>query len=174
MIIEFHTLSVCIPLLVGCLCAYAVIYKNLSEWINWFKTPKIITIYAVLACLIVFRKELFSNEIAITLSSYIYSLFFAFIILEQNFSKHSFYKMNNIKSLTALGKYTYGLYAYHIIFISILLNFVSQVFKKIDNYFLYFGCYFVSLLLSIVFSWISYQFMEKNFLTIKEKFYTPR
>lgn len=97
--------------------------------------------------------------------------FFAFVILEQNFSSHSFYAFSRSKLLTFWGKYTYGLYLLHpiaLLLLDILLRMSSVSYK---NAFLsYFTVGLAALGLSLLMSYLSYEYYEKWFLRFKDAF----
>ncbi len=48
------------------------------------------------------------------------SLFFIFIVLEQNYARRSPLKMSRLKIISRLGVYTYGLYLLHPIALTLL------------------------------------------------------
>lgn len=173
-ITEFHTLSVFPALLLGCISAYMVIYKSLDSMINKLSKKAIFIIYGVLLFLILSRTYLFANQFGVAFNSIIFSFFFAFIILEQNYSTRSFYKMSDFKKITELGKYTYGMYAYHIIFITLLSNLYQANFGAINNYIVYFIFYFLALIISVFFSIASYNIFEIKFLNLKDKIYNRK
>ncbi|RZM05551.1 MAG: acyltransferase [Pedobacter sp.] len=162
--LEFHTFNVCSSLFVGCLAAYFVLYHRLGAWFERLPRMYIIAVYALFFGYYFFG----GNDKVITVL--IYSVFFAFFILEQNYSKASFYKMGGAKQLTTLGKYTYGLYAYHMIFISLLLVWIPSYIDIKGNYLLYFGCWILAFAGALTAAVLSYHFIEKPFLTLKEKF----
>lgn len=170
MLVEFHTFSVCSSLFIGCILAYLVLYHNLANLFVAMNKYFIIVIYILFFFFHIYRDKLFNSTAANVWENFIYALFFAFIIMEQNYSKFSFYKMQNFKFLSSLGKYTYGLYAYHMIFISLLLVFIPNYINPKGNYFIYFLLWIIALALSFGFAKLSYVFMEKPFLTLKEKF----
>lgn len=170
MYLEFHTISVCSSLFVGCLCAYAVLYLNLSQLIKKIPKAAIICVYAAFLAMHLFRDKLFSFRATAIWMYLIYSLFFAFFILEQNYSERSFFKMSRFRFLTAMGKYTYGLYAYHMIFISILMVFIPKYIDPAGNYIIYFSLWAAALVCSFIFAKLSYNYMERPFLKLKEKF----
>ncbi len=170
MVTEFHTFSVCSSLFIGCILAYLVLYHNLSKLFETMNKYLIMAIYLIFFIFHIYRDKLFSSTTASIWVNFIYALFFAFIIMEQNYAKFSFYKMQHFKLLSAIGKYTYGLYAYHMIFISLLLVFIPNYINPKDNYFVYFSLWILALVLSFGFAKLSYVFMEKPFLSLKKKF----
>lgn len=169
-LVEFSTFSVCSSLFIGCISAYLVLFLNLSLFFMRIKKIVIISVYLAFFILHIYRDKIFSAEKSNVWLYFIDALFFAFFILEQNYAKNSFFKMSNFKLFTSSGKYTYGLYAYHMIFITLLLLLVPGVTSPAGNYFAYFSFWVAALLLSYFFSRLSYSQMEKPFLKLKEKF----
>ncbi|HTA84025.1 MAG TPA: acyltransferase [Bacteroidia bacterium] len=100
------------------------------------------------------------------LNSIIPMIFFGFIIVEQNYSRRSFYKFGKIKTLNWLGKISYGLYLTHMIAIYIV-NFLFS-----GAYLYKYMAFQIVLVLvfTIIISYISYTYVEKYFLTLKDKF----
>jgi peptidoglycan/LPS O-acetylase OafA/YrhL len=58
----------------------------------------------------------------------ILATFFAFIILEQNYSKNSFFKVSSFKTVSKLGLYTYSLYMTHFLCVYVV-NKVLDILK---------------------------------------------
>jgi peptidoglycan/LPS O-acetylase OafA/YrhL len=170
MYVEFHTISVCSSLFVGCLCAYLALFKGLSKLFAGIPRIAIIAVYAAFFAMHLFRDKIFSFRGTTIWLYLIYSLFFAFFILEQNYSENSFFKMSRFRLLTSIGKYTYGLYAYHMIFITLLMVFIPEYTNPQGNYLVYFSLWTAALLFSFIFAKLSYNYMEKPFLQLKEKF----
>jgi peptidoglycan/LPS O-acetylase OafA/YrhL len=100
----------------------------------------------------------------------VFSLIGGFIILEQTFANNSFFKFANLKRVSYLGKYTYGMYCLQFVGILIVLKtakiigFSDSLSKVmlIDPIF--------SLLVVIGLAYLSYHVFEKHFLKFKEKF----
>ena len=94
----------------------------------------------------------------------IYAVLFGFMILVVVNSK----KINIDNKVTVfLGKISYGIYMYHWIIITALIELLSP-FKK-EIYFdlsLYMGTFIITILVS----WISFMTFEKFFLNLKKKF----
>ena len=173
-LVEFSTWSVCGSLFLGCISAYLVLFHSLSSHFERFSKRVIVLVYVCFLFFHAFRDELFSVAKSNIWYYFIFSIFFAFIILEQNYSKNSFYKMSKFKLLTATGKYTYGLYAYHMIFISILMVFIPKYINPKGNYFIYFALWLFALLGSFILAKFSYTFMEMPFLKLKTRFSSER
>ena len=176
MLIKFHSLSCMSDLATGAVIAYLATKENS---INRFKNmPKyfIVLIYAVGFAVLPLRIYLWKLGIHYVLAAsfvpVLLSSFFAFIIMEQNYAEHSFYKMCNWKFISSLGKYTYGMYCYHIIvFFSVLflLHYFGASILGMNTagyIFVVITCFFTTILVSI----LSYHYFEKFFLKLKARF----
>ena len=170
-IVNYHTLSIIGDLAIGAIGAYLGFYhrKALSRFIA-FKEAKLLCIYIVGIIILIFRNDIFTNQFTIPLIGLLGSLFFCFIILEQNYNPFSLFKMKRNQRLSSIGKYTYGLYCYHFIAIFVL-NYVRKALElnpqKLAIFvFLSLG----ALMLSFVMAYLSYKFLETPFLKLKEKF----
>ncbi len=96
--------------------------------------------------------------------------FFAFVILEQNYSTNSFYKVSRFRTVSTLGLYTYSLYMLHFMCIYVvnkalaMLHFNTQVYQVVVvQTLLSFGA-------SVAVAWLSYNYLEKFFLSLKHRF----
>jgi peptidoglycan/LPS O-acetylase OafA/YrhL len=98
------------------------------------------------------------------------ALFFAFVVLEQNFCSHSICKVSRLAWMTRLGRYTYGLYLLHAIVITILDRALFTA--GIAPTSMWYGAVLgpVGLAASIGFAAFSYQAFEKRFLRLKSRF----
>ncbi len=168
-LVEFHTLSVCGSLFLGCIAAYLVLFHNFVRIIAKIKKSFIIVMYVCFFALHFGREIFFSPDQSNIWLYLIYSFFFAFFILEQNYCENSFFKMSNFKRLTSWGKYTYGLYAYHMISISLLMC-LRPFINPAGNYFIYFIYWLAAFAVTFLLARASYMFMEKPFLRFKKRF----
>jgi peptidoglycan/LPS O-acetylase OafA/YrhL len=113
----------------------------------------------------------FSGTILTQFNDEIYSLLFGLIILNVATKSNPIIKLEN-RFLTFLGQISYGLYVYHWIIILTIIEILKQKFsnyienKFIMNLILYTG----SISLTVLISYLSYQYFEKPFLKIKRKF----
>ena len=77
------------------------------------------------------------------------------------------------KYLSYLGKISYGIYMYHVFVIFLVYPFANKYFLEKganiiqNNLFLYFFCYLITIVLSIV----SYEFFESKFIRLKDNKY---
>jgi peptidoglycan/LPS O-acetylase OafA/YrhL len=92
------------------------------------------------------------------------------VILEQNFSKGSFFKMRNNRIFSRLGTYTYGLYCLHLIAFIILLQITVRLGFGKELWEVVLIETPIALLLTIAIAYLSYRFYERPFMLLKKKF----
>lgn len=144
--------------------------KKLTDFIKKLSKRTIAFLY-LLGFLLIFMKELW-NDIHIIHSNerLVFSIFFAFIILEQNYAENSLFKMSQLKIISQLGKYTYGLYMLHFVAIYVVFKiFTILNLNTLITQVLIFEP-IIALFLSIGLAFGSYHILEKPFLKIKKKY----
>lgn len=94
----------------------------------------------------------------------IYGIIFAMLILNLATNPKSLVSLDNI-FFEYLGKISYGLYMYHYFAIVIVLR-ISELYFTINS----FSILILSTLLTIALSSLSYHFIEKSFLKLKNRF----
>ena len=176
-VLLYHSFIVCADLAVGGLCAYcAVYYQQFIRFFENLNRNALVSVYFIGFLWLLCVPNLHDmNAVLLLFLRLISTLFFAFVILEQNYAQQSFYKFSNFKGLSFWGKYTYGLYLIHnivllFIFIALgpkLLNINYEV-----HFFANFMVCVIGLLISMLVSYMSYEYFEKRFLTLKERFST--
>ena len=169
--LNYHTLSVCSDLVIGCIAAYfSFHYNNFKTFFQDFKKRTIIVVYLVGFSILILRNIIFPTHWLIAFRDPVIAVFFAFVILEQNYSEQSFYKTGRSRIITRLGKYSYGLYAYHVICITLINIFFVNYSGLQMNVMSYFLLYIAAFAFSVLLAWISYRFMESKFLSYKKNF----
>ncbi len=171
LLLYFHTFSVIGDMVVGGLAAYLIFisqrfksyFENLSAW-------RIRVVYVIGALVIFFNYKIFATPMLIAVERLVISLFFIFIILEQNFSKRSFYKCSSSKFLTKWGNYTYGLYCWQMP--GLLISYIiTSRFMDITNPWFDMSINFgLGLPITMILAYLSYHILEKRFLKLKERF----
>lgn len=96
--------------------------------------------------------------------------FFAFVLLEQNYAKYSFIKMSQLRLLSYWGIYTYGLYCLHFLALLIAFQLLHRLGLNQTPLGVVLGDNAVALVLALAMSWVSYNFYEKLFLRLKDRF----
>ncbi len=161
-----HILACMSDLTIGGLCAYFA--ANNEKFIEFFENIPRFFIIFFYATLILYFSSLTLN--IIHNNRIITAAMFAGVILEQNYSRHSVFKISRFKIITRLGKYTYGLYCYH--YLALLLSIKISTYFGLNNS--AFGVVIIDNLLGIIISICvaitSYHIFEKPFLKQKQKF----
>jgi peptidoglycan/LPS O-acetylase OafA/YrhL len=176
MILKYHSLSCMSDLATGAVIAYFVFGGKMTGWFGKMKKGWIVMVYLLLLVLIPFRFYtwkfgLYYNHVSSVLPL-IFSSIFAFIIMEQNYAKNSFYKVSNFRLISSWGKFTYGMYCYHmILFFAVLLVFslMGIPLQGMSKYTFLFitGISFFS---TIFAAEVSYYYYESIFLKWKDRF----
>jgi len=167
----FHTLSVLSDFAIGALFSQAAFQKkNLLKWVEQAPRMAWFALYLCLLLSVVFYDALFSGHLSVSLERTWFALLFALVILEQSYARHSPVKFGKWKSLSYLGKRSYGLYCYH----GIMLTLASKILAGQPA-----GPGFISMLVVPVVLFlfttfvasVSYRFFEKPFLQIRQRYY---
>lgn len=178
-ILKYSTFSVMSDLAIGALGAYITLF--IPRIYNLIKNcPRYLIILVYICCLaLIPLSSLFSNifhgflyRLLHSFTPTLFSLFFIFIILEQNMSLNSFLKFGRFKTLNYLGVRSYGLYCYHMIgiFFTVYLFNYFGIKNPNHNLIYYILEIITALVLTIVFASVSYRFFEKKFLNLKSKY----
>lgn len=169
--IDLNSLGVIADMAIGGGAAYLVFsYKRFRNLINDIPPVVHLIPYFMALFFIVFKYELFDTYLMIVFKRVIISFFFVWILMDQNFNDRSLFKISKFKILSRLGKYTYSLYCLHPIAILVSITLLRITGLNTSSWQLWFLEIPISLLLSILLSYISYNFFEKRFLKLKEKF----
>ncbi len=169
--IDWHTLGVISDMAIGGFGAYLV-FKS-----KWFlrkieNLPKgsIFLIYLLTLSYIVFKKEIFATNAMQIFKRLIMASTFILIILEQNYSRNSLFKIGNWKIISRLGKYTYGLYCLHGIAVLMAVILLKKLSLNNQSWQIWLLQVPISFVLSVAIAWFSYTYFESWFLRLKSKF----
>lgn len=169
---EFHTLSCIGDMAIGAFGAWLIIEKpKFKLFIENVKKSRILIVYVLVALIFLFRDDFLFTYYPIRIFERAFiAIVFLFVILDQNYAKHSFFKMSNFKTLSNWGVVTYGLYCLHLFAIFIatyslkIFGFNTQIWQVLILEPI------LAFILSIVISKISYKYYESPFLRLKDKF----
>jgi peptidoglycan/LPS O-acetylase OafA/YrhL len=117
-----------------------------------------------------FKDSIFVPGVSVIFERIVIAFLFGMIILEQNYAKHSFFKMSRAKTMSKLGIYTYGLYCLHFLGLYFAIKFMNMMRLDGSLTWVSFSMIVLALIISIVISLLSYNFYEKWFLRLKDKF----
>lgn len=169
-VLLFNTFAVIGDMAMGGLMAYLIIFHDgFKKSVEHLPKLLIALIYVLAFTLLFFRKDIFQGSFVI-FERLCFAIVFGSIILEQNFSNHSFWKLGNYRRISQLGIYTYGLYCIHVS----SLTFVEIALRKIGlnmanpAVLLLTGA--IAFFVAIGLAWLSYHYFEKRFLKLKDKF----
>lgn len=169
--VDIHTFGVITDMAVGGLFAYLCYYN--TSFLNKIKLlPKwfIIIPYLLTILFIVFKQEIFAADAMKVLKRLIMGTTFALIIVEQNFCENSLFKIGRFKRISALGKYTYGLYCLHPIAVLISVIILRKLSLNQFSWQMWLLELPISFILSLAISWVSFTYFESWFLKLKDKF----
>ncbi len=167
----FHTFSVIGDMALGGLFAYLSSYENpFRSFIVNMKKPVIALIYIGALFFALFKHIIFTCGVPIIFERLVIGFFFGMIILEQNYSEHSFFKMGRFKVMSKLGVYTYGLYCLHLMGMYVVARVTGMLNVNQESIPVAILSVIMALLLSIGISLASYHLFEKWFLKLKDRF----
>jgi peptidoglycan/LPS O-acetylase OafA/YrhL len=170
LVVGLHSISCFTELATGALVASLAIHsKKFMQYIINLPKVAVVILYAIALVLYIFKAEVFTEQV-VFMEHLVFSIVFGLIIAEQCFSNNSFYKMKNLKTISSLGKYTYGLYCLHMIAILIIEKLFSKAGIAQSNITLGFIQLPLALVLSVIIAYISFRFFESPFLKLKNKF----
>jgi peptidoglycan/LPS O-acetylase OafA/YrhL len=172
-VLYYHSLSVASDLAVGGLGAYLSFFNEVFlNGLKQLKRPVIVFVYGVGLALLMYSDILFNGFFGQTTFRLMQTLFFCFVILEQNNCEQSFFKIGNWPRLSFMGRYTYGLYMLHAIGIQVAIVYFRYAgFAQDEN--IYFSLLYVaiSLFVSMSLSVVSYHVLESHFLRWRNIFH---
>jgi peptidoglycan/LPS O-acetylase OafA/YrhL len=168
----FHTLSTLANFSMGALLAYCAFHKNqVFTFLKDMTRPQIGSIYFLFFLNVIFYKDLYSGPTMQIMERFIFSLFFAFIIFEQSFCDDSLFKMGKWKFTNYFGNASFGLYCYHGIVISIFIKLAEKYNWQANLLQVTFLNPLILLAITLIISYLTYEFYEKRFLKLKQGFY---
>ena len=98
------------------------------------------------------------------------AFFFAFVLLEQNYARNSFVKMVQFRFLSYWCTYTYGLYCLHYMALLFAIQIMHRLGLNGTPLGVVLGDNALALVLALGMSWVSFNFYEKPFLKLKNRF----
>lgn len=170
-ILYFHTFAVMGDLAIGGLFAYLCVNStSFLRRIQSLSRRRIAFIYLVIFFCYFFQDILFMIPGWVVFGRLLFDCFWAFIIVEQCFSKNSLFGLGRNQIFSNLGKISYGLYMLHPIGI-LITDIVFRILKiNTEMFSILILMGFISLALSIIIAKMSYQWFETPFLRLKNKF----
>lgn len=150
---------------IGAVGAYVLFFERTK--ILYLVYSKSIQIFAFLSIplLLLFTPNFLKEAIHI-----IFSVVFIIIILNVATNANSILKLN-YAIFDFLGKISYGIYMYHFVVLFIVIKLLLKYLNTPLNYFVFnILCYSLSLIITVMLAWISYDFFEKRFIDKKKRY----
>ena len=171
LILNLHTLSVIGDMALGGLTAWLCFRDNrLVNWIAGWSRTTIALGYALGLGLIMSRALLTELPGYLAIDRLVLAFFFAFVLLEQNYARNSFVKMVQFRFLSYWGTYTYGLYCLHYMALLFAIQIMHRLGLNGTPLGVVLGDNALALVLALGMSWVSFNFYEKSFLKLKNRF----
>ena len=171
LILNLNTFSVIGDMTLGGLTAW-LCFRNdrLVNWVAAWSRTTIALGYILGLVLIASQALLAELPGYLAIDRLILALFFAFVLLEQNYARNSFVKMARFRFLSYWGTYTYGLYCLHYIALLVAIQIMHRLGLNGSPLGVVLGDNVLALTLALGMSWISLNFYEKPFLKLKNRF----
>lgn len=170
--LNFSTISTLGNFGIGAIAAIISFKKTyLFKLIRSLSKIKILTIYLIMITVFILMPYLNKYEIFIIFQRLLFSIFYAFIILEQSHCESSIIKVSKFKTFNFFGKISYGLYCYHGIIITFIMSLSVYFSISIFNSLILYP--FLIFILTILVSYFSFRYYESKFLDLKKKFNFP-
>ncbi|MEO6882571.1 MAG: acyltransferase [Bacteroidia bacterium] len=171
----FHSFSVMADFAIGSLFAISAFRKNkIFVFLKSISKNYFSAIYFLLILNIFFYDRFYSNMWMIVFEKLIFSTLFALIIFDQSFRKKTLQKNNFSNVINYLGKISFGLYCYHGIVITIFSKLAAEYNFENSSIAFFILKSVLIFAVTVIVSAISYEYFEKFFLQLKNKFYPQR
>jgi peptidoglycan/LPS O-acetylase OafA/YrhL len=169
--IYFHTFGVFGDLALGGFLAWMALYfpNQLSRLLPQNYYLKVL-IYLFGIFFVLSNDYFISKPEWRSVNRFLSTLFFVYVLADQNFTESVKFKFSNLKFLSYLGKWTYGMYLLHPIAF-LLMQYVYALFNISEEPFLnrlFFAIFTMGF--TILISFISFRYFESPFLKLKNKF----
>jgi peptidoglycan/LPS O-acetylase OafA/YrhL len=171
-VLYFSTFSVLLDLGIGGLFAYFIkTDQRVRTFFESIGTPGHFILFAFSFSLLLWGDSIFTFKYGNAISRLFFSFSFAMIIAAQAITlKDSPLNLGKFSFANKWGKYTYGIYLLHPIAITLLDVMARLLHITIDNLPKAFINGVTAFFLTLLISWVSYEFFESKFLALKEKF----
>jgi peptidoglycan/LPS O-acetylase OafA/YrhL len=168
----FNTLSYLGNFGIGGLTAWLA-FNNATfiKHVETLNKSTIASIYLIFIFLTVGYFEWFQSPFMVVFEKLVFGIFFAFVILEQSFAKHSVFKLGRFKRISFLGQLSLGLYCIH----GIVLT-AAMIFLKSQGFASHYWQVFIVnplliLSITIVISRLSFSYFENPIHQFRKRFY---
>lgn len=169
---DFNTLTYLFDFAVGILAAILMhrenritaFFKNISRRNDWIFFLSLPLFFILNFCFFYFSPESYAPWFDL-LGRYIFIIFTGLLIIEQMVNENSLLKLKSQRFLIYTGKISYGLYCFH----GIVLTFGLVILQKLNITIPVVVRAVLFLAINYIVSAISYRFIEKPFLKLKNR-----
>ncbi len=170
-IFEIHTLSCIGDMTIGAWGAYLASKGKAVQWFRQLPRASILMVYILFTLIFFFRDEvLFDTAFLRVAERSFIAVVILCIILEQNYSDRSIFKLVRSRTLSGLGRISYGLYCLHFVGILITLTLTKTLGWNEDLWQVMILETALALICTIVLAYISHRYLERPFLRIKTRY----
>ena len=147
-------------------------YKSVEDFVMKIPFSFRIGYVAFILLVLYYQKALFLHDVwSLNIFKHtIFSLLFAGLLLIF-IPKTGQLKISETNIFTRLGKISYGLYVYHLIWIHVLVKIFRNNEIVLDNWLLFFGFAAATLIATIITSYLSYHYFEMPILKLRERYF---
>lgn len=169
----FHTVSAFGNFGIGGLLAWGIYNKN-SFVIKISEGPSSVNLifYLLLVLLLIFYHGLMKYDLFRLSERLIYSLFFAYFILDQTIGKNRLFNCGKWPFINYLGKISYGLYCFHGVVITLFIYLLPHVYPNQSMWVVFLIFPVIIFVATVLLSHLSYRYFEVYFLRLKNKYYS--
>jgi peptidoglycan/LPS O-acetylase OafA/YrhL len=169
---HYHTLSCIGDMAIGGFGAWLISEcREFKSAVMQLGPGRIFLIYASFASIYFFRDDIFYwSHFTRVFDRSVIACVMLLIILEQCYSRHSFFKLCRYKVVSTLGVMSYGLYCFHFIGILIAKTLTNLLGFNTELWQVVFLDTALALVITILLSRASYLYFEMPFLRLKERF----
>lgn len=180
---RFHTLSIFSDIAMGALLAFGLYYyQSVRDYFYKLPRKSIVLPYIAAIVLVTIRETTYSLRFysiidwVNAIEPALFSFIFAFIIGEQHYSKESFFKFGRLKWISAMGKYSYGLYIWHLVVIWVVFFLFKALHlqPEVDSPWVFLSQIVLCFAGTLGMAWLSYHYVETPFLRFRNRFRSNR
>lgn len=170
-VLYFHTFSVMSDLAIGGLLAWLCLHnEKLISKITLMPRIQIILLYIVGFSLTILWYGFFKQTYLVIFERLTVGFFFSFIIMEQVFAKHSFYKAGKWSFANYWGKKSYALYCFHCFGILFAHLIMKQLGAAATDFNILLVETLLAIAISFLFGWLSEVLIEAPLRNVKVKY----
>jgi peptidoglycan/LPS O-acetylase OafA/YrhL len=144
---------------------------NFIKRVETLNKSTIVLIYLFFIVLTMGYFEWFQTPFMVVFEKLVFGVFFAFVILEQSFAKHSVFKLGRLKRISFLGQLSLGLYCIHGIVLTVAMVFLKSQGFTTQYWQVFLLNPLLILSITIIVSRLSFTYFENPIQQFRKRFY---